>query len=80
MCPNTHSLHHVAALHLQRASKGDAHIHDHGVRLLPTTNLNKTTPNMFRLSPLRQIIGQACEERNIGVETYYRLLVFCCIY
>jgi hypothetical protein len=66
MGPNIHSLQHAAALHLQHASEGYAHIRDHEVRLFPTINLNKTNPNMFRLSPLPQFLGRAREERNIG--------------
>ncbi len=80
MCPNIHSWHHAAALHLQRASKDDAHIRDHEARLLPTLNLNKTNPNMLRLSHLLQFLGQAIEERNIGVETFDHPLVVRCNY
>ena len=80
MCPNIHSLHHVAVLYLQQASKGDAHIRFHEVRLLPIINLNKTTPNMLRLSHLLQFLGQAIEERNIGVETFDHPLVVRCNY
>jgi len=75
-----HSLHHVAALDLQHVSKGDVHIRDHEARLLPTINLYTTNPNIFRLSHLQQFLGQAREERNIGVETCYHLFVLCCSY
>ncbi len=79
MCPNKHSLHHVAALHLQCASKGDAHIHNHEAPLLSTLNLYKANPNIFRLAHHLQFLDQVREERNIDVETFDHLFVVCCI-
>ena len=77
MCPNMRSLHHVAALPVQQSSKGDAHVRDREVLLLPTTNLYTTNPNMFRLESLLQFLGQASEGRSIGVEIHYHLPTVC---
>ena len=78
MCLNIHFLHQIAALYLRQSSIGDARIRDHEVPLVPTTDLGKTNPNMFRLLHLLQLLGQASEERNIGVEIYYHQPVVCC--